>query len=381
MVEEIKESLKNILTEDTSKIVLSSSKSKENIYRKINIRKTEKNYIAERYTDKQVFHLNFSFEDMFSFVCDELDKNFKQYNAWNSEYEYNVKVNKGKVFVSKKRLSSPVSNVSSHNREKNYILKPDAAILPLTDMGIFTKDGKIAAPMYDKYKQINRFIEIIDDEISKINTDKTLNIIDFGCGKSYLTFIMYHYLTKIKNLSVEMLGLDLKKDVIKHCNETAKKYGYENLRFELGDIKGYNPEKKVDIVITLHACDTATDHALFNAVKWGADMIFSVPCCQHELNSQMNGDELSILTKYGIIKERTAALFTDAIRGNLLTYCGYKTQIMEFVDLSHTPKNLLIRAVKTNIPQKAKNKALEECKELIEKFNLNPTLYKLIKGL
>ncbi len=263
--------------------------------------------------------------------------------------------------------------------KKNYIISEDKPFPALVDMGIFTKDGKIVNSMYDKFRQINRFAEIIDDALrEKKDIPKPLRVMDFGCGKSYLTFVLYHYFTEIMGIETEMLGLDLKADVIEKCGAAAKRYGYTGLRFETGDISSASMSGRLDIAVTLHACDTATDYALYNAVIRGAEMIFSVPCCQHELNGQMKTDNFSLLTRYGIIKERTAALFTDAIRANLLESCGYKTQLLEFIDLEHTPKNILIRAVKRENSIENRIMYLSEAERVMREFSFEPTLYKLL---
>lgn len=382
-MEELKIKIKEITNEKLLKVVISNKLNKDIKYNKINIELKEKNnkeyYQIEKYTDKQVFHENIELEMIETKLFEMTFENYKQVAAWSENTNYDLKISKkGKVFLGKKKSSNENLVNKSHNREKNYILKEGMLIQPLIDLGVFTKEGKVVKSKYDKYKQINRFIEIIDDEIKK-NDYKELTILDFGCGKSYLTFVLYYYFVEIKKINVKMIGLDLKADVIKKCNDIAQKYNYQNLKFELGDINGYKYTDNVDMVITLHACDTATDYALYNAVKWNTKMIFSVPCCQHEFNEQINSDEFSILTKYGIIKERVSALMTDAVRGNLLEALGYKTQILEFIDIAHSPKNILIRASKGSISQEKKERAMKEVDNLIKEFNLNPTLLKLLK--
>ncbi|MDO4535757.1 MAG: SAM-dependent methyltransferase [Clostridium perfringens] len=380
--------LKNIIDDITSskviKIVLSNKKLKDFKYNKIVFALKENSkgefYQIEKYTDKQVFHENISLSDLEEQILLYLEENYKQVGAWTEDFTFDIKISKkGKILLNKKKSDNKSLAKKSHNKEKNYILKEGMIIEPLIDLGVFTKEGKVVNSKYDKYKQINRFIELIDDEVK--NKDfKELTILDFGCGKSYLTFVVYYYFAKIKNIDVKIIGLDLKEDVIKKCNEIAKRYKYDNLHFELGDINGFKYNNKVDMVITLHACDIATDYALYNAVKWNTKMIFSVPCCQHEFNKQMETDELSILTKYGIVQERVAALMTDAVRANLLEAIGYKTQLLEFIDISHSPKNILIRASKAKISKEKKEKALNEVKSLMEKFNLNPTLFNLLQN-
>ena len=379
----VEEALRKIAELSPVKIVLSNVADKEQRIQKVQIEKKEKYFQIAEYTDKQVFHKNVDEEELISFCIEELGVNFLQLNAWMLGGEASLKLTKKRklLFDIKKADNSALADeVRDNNRKKNYILEEGKVIEPLIDLGIFTKEGKIVSSMYDKFKQINRFIEIIDDELKK-KIITHLNIIDFGCGKSYLTFIVYYYLTEIKKIKVNMIGLDLKEDVIKKCNNAAKKYGYENLSFELGDINGYSAPFKVDMVITLHACDMATDFALYNAISWGAGYIFSVPCCQHELNAEIKSETFSLMTRYGIIKERFSALVTDAIRGNLLEYMGYNVNLLEFVDLSHTPKNILIRAVKNpNKSENVKLRAMDEVKRMMEEFGLSQALYRMIEG-
>ncbi|CEI71883.1 MULTISPECIES: class I SAM-dependent methyltransferase [Romboutsia] len=382
-MEELIKSIDEITKDEVIKVVISNKKNKDIKYNKINIVLKEKNnkeyYQIEKYTDKQVFHENIEKDELNTKLLEYIGDNYKQLAAWTISKTFDLKVSKkGKIFLGKKNSDNSNMVNKSHNKEKNYILKEGMIIQPLIDLGVFTKEGKVVKSKYDKYKQINRFIEIIDDEIKK-NNYKELTILDFGCGKSYLTFVLYYYFVEIKKIDVKMIGLDLKADVIKKCNDIAKKYNYDNLSFELGDINGYRFTDKVDMVITLHACDTATDYALYNAIKWNTKMIFSVPCCQHEFNSQMKSDEFSLLTKYGIIQERMAALMTDAVRANLLESIGYKTQLLEFIDIAHSPKNILIRAAKGKVSKEKREKALNEVNNLISEFNFKPTLYKLLK--
>lgn len=334
---EINEYILKIFENNIQKAVISKPANKNCEYKKITITKMSNSYQVAKYTEKQVFHENITAEKIAGRCIELIDNTYLQFNAWSQNKEYSIMITKkGKVFYKAKNTGNqPAVAPMDHNRQKQYILKEGTVIEPLVDMGIFTKEGKVVKAMYDKYKQINRLIEIIDDSV-KQRDYKKLNIIDFGCGKSYLTFIVYYYLTEIKGIDATIIGLDLKKDVIEKCNKAAEKYGYKNLHFELGDINGYKCPFDVDMVITLHACDTATDFALYNAINWGAKMIFSVPCCQHELNSQIKTENLSVLTRYGIIQERFSALLTDSIRGNLLEYCGYKTQLLEFIDFAHT---------------------------------------------
>ncbi|MGH4050943.1 MAG: class I SAM-dependent methyltransferase [Clostridium sp.] len=382
-MEDLKNAINEIAKDEIIKFIVSNKVNNDVEYNKIIFVLKENDlkqyYQIEKYTDKQVFHENIDVDILGEKLLEYVSSSYKQVDAWSNIITYELKISKkGKVHLGKRKSDNIGLANKSHNNEKNYILKEGMIIEPLIDLGIFTKEGKVVNSKYDKYKQINKFVEIIDDEIKK-NDFKQLTILDFGCGKSYLTFVLYYYFVEIKKINVKMIGLDLKEDVIKKCNDIATRYNYQNLHFELGDINGFKYDNKVDMVITLHACDTATDFALYNAIKWNSRMIFSVPCCQHEFNSQIKTESLSILTKYGIIQERVAALMTDALRANLLESVGYKTQLLEFIDISHSPKNILIRATKANIAEDKKEKSLLEVNNLMNQFNLNSTLYNLLK--
>lgn len=324
------------------------------------------------FTDKQVFHFNLTEETISDKLIELLDNDFNSMELFTNEYIYSYRItSKGKLLTNKRKNNEIIKTVA-HNKQKNYLL-PEGIIVPsLIDLGVMMPDGRIVKSSYDKYKQINRFLEIIDDSI---HNETNLKIIDFGCGKSYLTFILYYYLTEIKKMNCQIIGLDLKEDVIDKCNNLAIKYNYNNLKFYKGDIAEFSQENKVDMIITLHACDTATDYALYHAIKMKCKYIFSVPCCQHEINAQLNSSVLHPINKFGILKERFSAIITDAIRANILQYYGYKTQIMEFVDFENSPKNLLIRSTLTE----SKNiNAKKEIDALINEYNINQTLYNLL---
>ena len=375
------------LNETLIRVILSNPSSKDGVI-KICARPMLKNksllFQIEEYTKTQVFHKNLTAGDASSYLTGKLSSDtssqtasFKNALVETKSFTANVLVSKkGTITIKKKMNASPKqTKISlSHNRKKKYILEEGIPVPFLIDLGVMTQNGNIINAHYDKFRQINRFLEYIEDILPSLPTDRELRILDFGCGKSYLTFAIYYYLKVLKGYPVRITGLDLKEDVIRHCNELAVKYGYDKLEFLCGDIAYYDGCSQVDMVVTLHACDTATDYALAKAVGWGAKVILSVPCCQHELNKQMKNDLLSPVLHYGILKERMAALITDGLRAQILEANGYRTQILEFIDMAHTPKNLLIRAVYNG--HCADNKA--QINELLAAFDINPTLYRLL---
>ena len=382
------ESLNNILKKSLNKeflsAIISNPREKDGIV-KIKIRPVEHKdnilYQCEEHRNNQVFHHNLNEEEATGYIENAMQE-FKQMQMETRKFRYQVLVSKkGKMTIQRRLQTGRFKEIDlSHNRKKHYILEEGKAVPFLQDLGVMTKEGEIVRTKFDKFRQINRFLEFIEDVLPELPKDREVTILDFGCGKSYLTFAIYYYLHELKGYDIRIIGLDLKTDVIYACNQLAKKYGYRKLKFMEGNIADYTGSDEVDMVVTLHACDTATDYALYNAVQWDAKMIFSVPCCQHELNGQIETDQFSLLTRYGIIKERFSALATDAIRANLLEACGYKTQLLEFVDFAHTPKNILIRAVQKKIvPRAVKQNYLTEVEHMMEEFHFTPTLYGLLK--
>ncbi|MFC7685978.1 class I SAM-dependent methyltransferase [Ureibacillus sp. GCM10028918] len=283
--------------------------------------------------------------EKFSDSFDILIPQFRQIHAQFKSQNIHIQLSKkNKVLWKTEKLTETKEVNLSHNRKKQYLLDDTTPYPFLIRLGVQTEEGKVKKQKYDKFKQINRFVEFIDDALEHLPKDRQIRILDFGSGKSYLTFALYHYLKVEKGLDIRVTGLDLKKEVIQECNKIAQDLNYDQLEFLVGDINDYNDENSVDMVVTLHACDVATDMALARAVKWGATVILSVPCCQHELNRQLHSPAMEIMTQHGLIKERFASLATDSIRAELLTLVGYETQILEFIDIEHTPKNILIRA-------------------------------------
>ena len=332
------------------------------------------------YRGSQVFHTNFGSEELAVRLTGYMGTLFKQAQVRNYALEATVLVSKkGKITIRRKQKScvtemdKPISSLN-HNRSKEYILREGEPVDFLVGLGVQTPDGRIAKARYDKFRQINRYLEFIEDILDQLPSDRPLRIIDFGCGKSYLTFAMYYYLHILQGRDIQITGLDLKAEVIKNCIALAEQFGYSRLHFEQGDISSYQGADRVDMVVSLHACDTATDYALEKAVKWGADVILAVPCCQHELNGQIHCDTLKPILKYGVIKERMSALITDALRADLLEQQGYDTQILEFIDMEHTPKNLMIRAVK----RKGMRPKAESIEKVTEFLQVNPVLKELL---
>lgn len=382
-MENIKKLLCETLNIDFIQAILSNPRTKEGII-KVKVRpvmmKDRLFLQLESFSKTQAFHENLEPEAAVERIVDYM-KEFKQMQMATKDTDYTILVSKkGKVTIQKKAVKTSRNvKIQAHNRSKKYILQEGMKVPFLQDLGVMTQDGKIVRTRFDKFRQINRFLEFIEDILPQLDKDREITILDFGCGKSYLTFAMYYYLHELKQYDIRIIGLDLKSEVIAHCNALSKEYGYEKLTFLEGDIADYEGVNEVDMVVTLHACDTATDYALAKAVGWNAKVILSVPCCQHELNSQIENEVLAPIMKYGLLKERFAALVTDGLRAEYLESMGYDTQVLEFIDMEHTPKNILLRAVKSKEKHIKKEKQCKEQIQVCEEFlHASPTLGRLL---
>ncbi len=363
------------ITDDILKVIFSNVK-KDSKYIKANIKKiiisSNEVYQLTCFTQKQVFHFNLDANNLLTEMERLMNENFNQCEVYTKNTIYGYKLtSKGKILTNVRKNTENIE-IGTNNIQKQYLINEGEIIPPLIDLKVMTPDGKIVKAYYDKFKQINKFLELINDTIGD---EKKLNIIDFGCGKSYLTFIVYYFLTVIKKIDANIIGLDLKEDVIEKCNEIKDKYGYKNLSFLVGDISLYKPKENVDMIITLHACDTATDYALYHAIKLKCKYILSAPCCQHEINSQMKSDKFNLINKYGLEKEKFSTLLTDSIRANILEYFGYKVNVCEFIDISHSPKNVMLKAVLNNSTLKDEIKI--QIEETLNYFNVHHTLFDL----
>lgn len=408
-MEEIRQLLQAVLNIDFIRAVISNPRGKEGIIR-VKVRPLEKKgkllFQFESFTEKQAFHRNLEKEEAQEQFLAYAEQ-FRQMQIETVEEEYTVLISKkGKVTVRKKRRKEKAQAADlAHNRRKHYILEEGRAVPFLKDLGVMTEDGKIVRTKTDKFRQINRFLEFVEDILPGLDRGRELTILDFGCGKSYLTFAMYYYLHELKGYDIRIIGLDLKQDVISHCQQLAERYGYGKLTFLVGDIADYDGVDRVDMVVTLHACDTATDYALAKAVGWDAKVILSVPCCQHELNAQLGGERgceerrmsgektmcsespawetLAPVLDYGLLRERFAALVTDGLRAKYLERAGYETQVLEFIDMEHTPKNILLRAVKKgkgnfDANDRKKGKAAEDINKCEQFLQADLTLGRLL---
>jgi trans-aconitate methyltransferase len=364
----------------TATISSPQDKQSETAPSKITIRptsiKSQRIYQVTRYIGPKAIHANISPAECLDLVRKSIPGAFKQGVIETLSASYHLVVAKdGDLKIKRKTKNEPAQElpIVSHNKAKKYAFPEGTPVPFLVALGIMKPDGRVPREKFDKFRQINHFIELIDKSLDQLPKEKILQIVDFGSGKSYLTFALHYYLTHTKKRSAEIVGIDLKKDVVEACQDLANGLGESSLSFVVGDIKDYKPSTHVDMVITLHACNLATDAALVNAVAWGAEVILSVPCCQHELMKQVECSQLDTLLRHGILKERFSALVTDAMRAELLTAAGYDVDVIEFIDLEHTPKNLMIRAMKSPSGKRSEA-ALERYQALKDLLHITPWL-------
>lgn len=378
----LKSLIERLLEQKSLKLATLSSPREKSLAKKIIVRalmiKGKFNYQLSYHYSQKVLHENISPDECENYLL-RLFSHYKQVFLQTEQGDFHLLFNKkGEPTILEKKSSKKSLSLLEHNRPKNYILREDVPVPFLIELGVMSPHGKVYADKRDKFRQINRFLEMIEDILPFLPKHQKLKIVDFGCGKAYLTFALYHYLHLVKHYDVEISGLDLKADVVDFCQKTAEKLQFKSLSFLKGDIQTYSTQDSIDLMVCLHACDVATDLALEKAVCWNTKVILAVPCCQHELFKQIKCEELSPLLSHGILKERFAALVTDAARAHFLEIKGYKAQIMEFIDLEHTPKNLLIRAVKQAHGTPNKNKLLQSYLNFKKLLHISPKIETLL---
>jgi len=360
------------------RIIFAGKRRKSIAYKKVTLRpvtiRGEYMYQAEYHYDKKVTHTNIPYFEGIDFAQKLIAEAFKQVNILTETEDLQILAAKPDKPKITRQPAKRTRDTLEHNRRKQYLIEDGTPCEFLIELGVMSPEGKVFQKHYAKFRQINRFLEIAEDSFEHLPADGTLRIIDFGCGKSYLTFALYYYLKLMRHRDVEIIGLDLKEDVIRFCNQTAEKLGYHELKFLIGDIADYESDG-ADMVVTLHACDTATDYALINAVRWHSKVILSVPCCQHELFSQIRNDIHEPMLKHGIIKDKFTELLTDALRGLKLEAVGYDVNMIEFTSLEHTSKNIMIKAVLPEHPgQASMQKAQKEYETLRDLYQVRPTI-------
>ena len=386
-MKELLDLLERTCNADMLRMTISGKRQKETAD-KVKIRPVqikEELYFQTSISDgKKEYHKNYRKEELLAQIAEWMQRDYRQLQMDTTTQSIQALVSKkGKVSVKQKIVPQKrEARTLEHNRKKRYLLEEGTPVPFLVDLGVMTPEGKIVKSRYDKFRQINRYLEFVEDILPELDTDRELTLIDFGCGKSYLTFALYYYLTVQKKYRIRMIGLDLKRDVMEHCQELADRYGYDRLTFLTGDIADYDGVDQVDMVVSLHACDTATDYALEKALQWNTKVIFAVPCCHHEVNRQIHSEQMRPLLKYGLIQERMSSLLTDAFRADVLELEGYRVQVLEFIDMEHTPKNILIRAVKQTeeIAGEKKRQMQKELHDCMKIWNVNPLFYRLRLG-
>lgn len=371
--------INNIIeTESINKIIISNKrKASENI-NKITLKpfsgKDGIYYQVSEFDEKQVYHKNFyDIETAWEYILNFF-QNYKNIVIFTDKYDYNILIGKKGNITIKKNVPTSKNTISEHNKKKNYIIPDNKPCDFLFKLGIMTEEGKVKAQKYDKFVQINKFLEIVSDVCDELPKDREISIVDFGCGKSYITFALYYYFNFVKSRKVHIIGVDLKEKVIEDCRRIAQEIGYKKMDFVCGDIKDYY-NKDIDMVVSLHACDTATDMALIKAVEWKSKVIISVPCCHHELFSQIKSNTLEPMIRYGVLKDKVATIVTDTLRSLALEINGYDVSVIEFTPLEHTAKNVMIRAILSGKINPLARKKYEELKEF---WNVNPTADKLV---